>query len=400
METIVMKYGGSSLATVDKIQRVAERIVRRQKEGARIAVVVSAMGGTTNEYLQMAEAVSSRPSARELDVLLTAGEQVSISLLAMALQEKGADSVSLTGRQAGFLTDACHSRASILELKPVNVTRHLDEGRVVVVAGFQGITREGEITTLGRGGSDTSAVALAAALNADRCEIYSDVEGVFSADPRRVPAATLLHEVNYDEMLEFARHGARVLKTEAVEMARRYEVTLSARSSFKDGNGTLVRRREGRASGRVLGVTGRTDLIRLAVRGDSPPPEFIQNLAECELLYSDPASQGFGMVLSGDNLGNAENFIEELSSRYKSYLEVNTEHGAVSAVGEGIGSSPGVGLTIYDKLRRAGLKLAGSYLTPHSVTCLVPSNSVNDTVGLLHETLVEQAETRQLAHVH
>lgn len=385
-----MKYGGSSLATVDKIEAVAQRIVRRWKAGERVAVVVSAMGGTTNDYLRMAEAVSSRPSARELDVLLTAGEQISISLLAMALQEHGAEAVSLTGRQAGFLTDACHSRASILDLNPKRVLEHLQSNRITVVAGFQGITEKGDITTLGRGGSDTSAVALAAAIRADRCEIYSDVEGVYSADPRTVPSATLLDEVNYDEMLEFARHGARVLKTEAVEMARRYEVTLSARASFKDGNGTLVRRREGRPAGRVLGVTGRTDLIRLALKGDCPPPDFSESLAECELLYSDPSTDGFGLVVSGANLGNVENFVQELSGRYRSCLEVRAEHGAVSAVGEGIGSDPAVGLAVYDRIRRAGLSFSGSYLTPHSVTCLVPNDAVQQTVGLLHETLVEE----------
>ncbi len=393
METVVMKYGGSSLATVEKIEAVARRIVARHRQGTRIAAVVSAIGGPTNEYLQMAEALNSRPCAREVDVLLTAGEQVSISLLALSLQEQGAQAVSLTGRQAGFLTDACHSRASILEMRPQRVLEHLDQERVVVVAGFQGITSEGEITTLGRGGSDTSAVALAAAIQADRCEIYSDVEGVFSADPRTVPAATLIDEVNYDEMLEFARQGARVLNTQAVEMARRYEVTLSARSSFKEGNGTLVRRREDRPSGRVLGVTGRTDLIRLAVRGDRPPEEFTQLISECELLYSDPGSQGFGLVVSGANLGNAENFVKELSGRFRSYLDVSNDHGAVSAVGEGIGTDPGVGLTVYDKLRRVGLPFGGSYLTPHSVTCLVPNETVRETVGLLHEALVEKETT-------
>lgn len=386
-----MKYGGSSLATVDKIQAVANRIVERWKEGARIAVVVSAMGSTTNEYMEMAESISSRPCARELDVLLTAGEQVSISLLAMALKEQGAESVSLTGRQAGFITDACHSRASILEMKPRRVLDHLESNKIAVVAGFQGISLKGDITTLGRGGSDTSAVALAAAIKADRCEIYSDVDGVYSADPRTVPSATLLSEVNYDEMLEFARHGARVLKTEAVETARRYEVTLSARSSFKKGNGTLVRRREGPAHGRVLGVTGRTDLIRLALRGDCPPPELHQNLSECELLYSDPgSSNGFGMVVSTANIGNTENFVEELSDRYKTFLDVSDDHGAVSAVGEGIGCDPKVGLAIYDRMRRSGVPFAGSYLTPHSVTYLVPKDQVKDSVGLLHGSLVEE----------
>lgn len=390
METVVMKFGGSSLATVDKIQAVANRIVRRRQEGARVAVVVSAMGSTTNDFLSMAEAISARPSPRELDVLLTAGEQVSISLLAMALHEQGAEAVSLTGRQAGFLTDACHSRASILELKPARVMESLDQAQVAVVAGFQGLSRQGDITTLGRGGSDTSAVALAAALKADRCEIYSDVDGVYSADPRTVPAATLLTEVNYDEMLEFARHGARVLKTEAVETARRYEVTLAARASFKDGNGTLVRRREGPPPGRVLGVTGRTDLIRLALKGDSPPPDLHRALSECELLYSDPATEGFGMVVSSANLGNTQNFVGELSSRYRACLDVSAEYGAVSAVGEGIGADSRVGLTIYQHLRKSGLAFAGSYLSPHAVTCLVPRESVNETVGALHQSLVEE----------
>ena len=389
MQTVVMKFGGSSLATVDKIQAVANRIISRWRSGARVAVVVSAMGSTTNDYMQLAESVCSRPSARELDVLLTAGEQVSISLLAMALQEQGAESVSLTGRQAGFLTDGCHSRASILDLRPQRVLKNLESNRIAVVAGFQGISPTGDITTLGRGGSDTSAVALAAAIKADACEIYSDVEGVYSADPRTVPRATLLSEVNYDEMLEFARHGARVLKTEAVETARRFEVTLAARASFKDGEGTLVRRREGPCPGRVLGVTGRTDLIRLGLRGDSPPPEFHDALSECELLYSNPGSNGFGFVVSAANLGNTQNFIDELSNRFRSHLDVSAEHGAVSAVGEGIGSNSRVGLAIYDQLRRSGFSLAGSYLTPHSVTCLVPNESVQDTVGLLHKTLVE-----------
>jgi aspartate kinase len=194
-------------------------------------------------------------------------------------------------------------------------------------------------------------------------------------------------------MLEFARHGARVLKTEAVEMARRHEVTLSARSSFKDGNGTLVRRREGRPIGRVLGVTGRTDLIRLALKGDSPPADFSKTLSECELLYSDPGAKGFGFVVSGANLGNAENFIKEISGRYRSCLDVSVDHGAVSAVGEGIGSDPNVGLAVYNKLRSEGLPFGGSYLTPHSVTCLVPNDTVQDTVGLLHETLVEARTT-------
>ncbi|MBE9078510.1 aspartate kinase [Romeria aff. gracilis LEGE 07310] len=242
MALIVQKYGGTSVGSVERIQAVAERVQRTVEAGNSVVVVVSAMGKSTDVLVQLANEISSRPSRREMDMLLSTGEQVSISLLSMALQERGQAAISLTGMQVGIVTEAEHSRARILSISTDRLQRHLNEGKVIVVAGFQGIsqTNDLEITTLGRGGSDTSAVALAAALQADCCEIYTDVPGILTADPRLVPTAQLLREITCDEMLELASLGASVLHPRAVEIARNYGVTLAVRSSWSDDPGTVV----------------------------------------------------------------------------------------------------------------------------------------------------------------
>lgn len=237
MALIVQKYGGTSVGSVERITAVAQRIAQTVAAGNQVVVVVSAMGHSTDELLKLANAISANPSRRELDMLLATGEQVSIALLSMALHEQGCDAISMTGAQVGIITEAHHSRARILEIDPQRLQSQLDAGRVVVVAGFQGIassdrTALTEITTLGRGGSDTSAVALAAALNADRCEIYTDVPGILTTDPRLVPEAHLLEEITCDEMLELASLGASVLHPRAVEIARNYGVRLVVRSSW------------------------------------------------------------------------------------------------------------------------------------------------------------------------
>ena len=242
MTLVVQKFGGTSVGTVERIQKVARRVYQRAQEGNQVVVVVSAMGKTTDELVSLAHSISSHPSRREMDMLLSTGEQVSIALLSMALQELGQPALSLTGAQVGIVTETSHSRARILEIKPDRIQRHLEKGEVVVVAGFQGITsREDlEITTLGRGGSDTSAVALAAALKADYCEIYTDVPGILTTDPRLVPEAALMSAITCDEMLELASLGAKVLHPRAVEIARNYGVTLVVRSSWSDEPGTKV----------------------------------------------------------------------------------------------------------------------------------------------------------------
>jgi len=242
MTLVVQKFGGTSVGSVERIQKVAQRVYQTAQEGKQVVVVVSAMGKTTDELVSLAQQVSNHPSRREMDMLLSTGEQVSIALLSMALQELGQPALSLTGAQVGIVTETSHSRARILEIKPDRVQRHLDKGEVLVVAGFQGITssEDLEITTLGRGGSDTSAVALAASLQADFCEIYTDVPGILTTDPRIVPEAALMSEITCDEMLELASLGAKVLHPRAVEIARNYGLTLVVRSSWSDEPGTKV----------------------------------------------------------------------------------------------------------------------------------------------------------------
>ena len=238
---IVQKYGGSSVSTVDKLKQVARLVATRAREGHRMVVVVSAMGDATDELLAKAQAVAGEPDRRELDMLLSVGERISMSLLAMAIREEGLEAVSLTGSQSGIITTASHAQARIMEVRPFRVEDELDAGRVVIVAGYQGVSYKREVTTLGRGGSDTTAVALAAALSAEACEIYSDVEGVFTADPRVVPDATPLAELGYAEMQELAEAGAKVLNAQAVEFAKQKNIAIYARKTGSEGRGTVVR---------------------------------------------------------------------------------------------------------------------------------------------------------------
>ena len=241
MSVIVQKFGGTSLADTDKIKNVARAVVREKKLGNDVIVVVSAMGHTTDNLIKLAHQISEHPSDREMDMLMSTGEQVSIALLTMAIQEMGYSAVSMTGAQVGILTEETHSRARIVDIKTDKLKEHLGEGKIIIVAGFQGITAKGEITTLGRGGSDTSAVAIAAALKVDRCDIYSDVEGIYTTDPRVVPTAQKLKEISYEEMLELARVGANVLHPRSVETAKQFSVPMRLRSSFKlDDLGTLI----------------------------------------------------------------------------------------------------------------------------------------------------------------
>lgn len=240
-KVIVQKFGGTSVADTDKIKNVAKTVIREKNNGNDVVVVVSAMGHTTDHLVKMAKDLNSNPSAREMDMLLSTGECVSIALLTMAIQAQGYKAVSFNATQIGILTENVHSKARIIDIKTDKLRKNLDEGNIIVVAGFQGVTEDGEITTLGRGGSDTSAVALAAALNAERCDIYTDVEGVYTTDPRVVPNASRLEEISYEEMLELAHAGANVLHPRSVETAKQYSVPLRVRSSFKlDNMGTLI----------------------------------------------------------------------------------------------------------------------------------------------------------------
>ncbi|MFT4624222.1 MAG: aspartate kinase [Myxococcota bacterium] len=272
MRVIVHKYGGSSVSTLLKVQRVADRVAACVADGTRLAVVVSAMGNTTNELLGLAREISPSPARRELDMLLSVGERVTMALLAMALRERGVDAVSLTGSQSGIITDESHADARVVEVRPARVLAHLERGQVVIVAGFQGVSRDREVTTLGRGGSDTTAVVLAAALGAEFCEICSDVDGVWSADPRLVPSARRRDTLSLDEALALSRGGAKVLFEDAVRYARDHGVHIQTSSTFGPGSGTRLRTepsvRRGAAS-----VTGDAQLVRLDLAtADAPTP--------------------------------------------------------------------------------------------------------------------------------
>src|SRR6187401_2061800 len=279
---VVQKYGGSSVADADKIKLVAKRIARTRAAGKKVVVVVSAMGKTTNQLIEKAKSISASPSRPELDMLLTCGEREAMSLLAMAITEDGLEAISFTGSQAGILTNDRHSGARIVEVRPFRVEDELDRGKVVIVAGFQGVSYKREITTLGRGGSDTTAVALAGALRADYCEICSDVEGVFTADPRIVDAAQLLHSISHDEMLELAAQGAKVLHDASVEFARRSGVALYARATNKDGGGTRVDfspERERQAAA----VTGQSNLVRVRASGGAAVENCLQIIEQASI---------------------------------------------------------------------------------------------------------------------
>ena len=279
MKTIVQKFGGTSVSDVERISAVAKRVAATSAEGYRIVVVVSAMAGETDRLIELAKSFADQPRGRELDVLLSTGEQVTIALMAMALEKFGVPAVSYTGGQVKILTDRAHNKARIVKIDEANVLGELERGRVVVVAGFQGVDAEGNITTLGRGGSDTTAVAMAAALGADECQIYTDVDGVYTADPRIVPQARRLDRITYEEMLEMASLGAKVLQIRAVEFASKYQVKLRVLSSFEDGQGTLITTEENIMEQAVIsGVTLNRDEAQVTLVGVPDRPGVASNI--------------------------------------------------------------------------------------------------------------------------
>jgi aspartate kinase len=369
---IVQKYGGSSVADVDKIRRVAERVATTRGSGKQVVVVVSAMGDTTDELLGLAKRISANPHRRELDMLLTAGERISMALLGMALHDRGVEAVSFTGSQSGIITDGAHTNARILEVRPVRIHEELSRNKVVIVAGYQGVSREKEITTLGRGGSDTTAVALAAALDAEVCEICSDVDGVYTADPRIVSNTKRLAELSHEEMQELALAGAKVLNAQAVEFARDRGITIHARSTFVSGPGTLVKKtaqRELRISGIAL------DNEILVVRG-ADPAVLARHGAWPREMWDDRA------VISLENVHGLPALLEELSG-----AAVEQGLAQVAVVGTGIGASK-------EPLDRALKALdappRSMLISPLRIAFLVPRDAAKDCVRKLHAEFIER----------
>ena len=399
MSVVVQKYGGSSVADVERIKRVAGRVVATAEAGNPVCVVVSAMGATTDTLLGLAREVSPRPHPREQDVLLTAGERISAALLAMAVNELGREAVSLTGSQAGIVTDGSHGKARIVELRMQRVHDALERGSIVIVAGFQGVTRGGsDITTLGRGGSDTTAVALAAGLGAEVCEIYTDVEGVFTADPRIVPTARKLAAVTYEEMLELAASGAKVLALRSVEYARNHGVPIHVRSSFSDVDGTWILKEEdvleqALISG-IASDTGEAKVTILAVP-DRPgiAARVFRPLADAgihiDMIVQNVSAAGhtdISFTLPEADLATAEPVFSVIAQQVdaKGYT-CDTDIGKVSLVGAGMRSNPGVAADMFEALADAGINIEIISTSSIRISCVVRSSELERAVQVVHD---------------
>jgi aspartate kinase len=386
---VVQKYGGSSVADVDKIRLVAQRIARTKAAGKKVVVVVSAMGKTTNQLIEKAKAISASPSRRELDMLLTCGERESMSLLTIACAEEGLEAISFTGSQAGILTNDRHSGARIVEVRPFRVEDELDRGKVVIVAGFQGVSYKREITTLGRGGSDTTAVALAGALRADYCEICSDVDGVYTADPRVVGAAELLTSISHDEMLELAAQGAKVLHDASVEFARKSGIALYARATSKDGGGTRIDWSPERER-QVAAVTGQASLIRVKASGGAAVENCLQILeaASIPLTHLDLEGKELRCWFTIADVPDWNAVRTRLETVLGDNMELG-EEGAVTIVGHGIGGNPGIIVRARQTAIGAGVPLNAVSVSPLRITLWCDRPHVDDLVRALHKAFIE-----------
>ncbi len=386
---VVQKYGGSSVADADKIKLVAQRIARTKAAGKKVVVVVSAMGKTTNQLIEKAKAISASPSRRELDMLLTCGEREAMSLLSMACAEQGLEAISFTGSQAGILTNDRHSGARIVEVRPFRIEDELDRGKVVIVAGFQGVSYKREITTLGRGGSDTTAVALAGALRADYCEICSDVDGVYTADPRVVDAATLLQSISHDEMLELAAQGAKVLHEACVDFARKSGIALFARATNKDGGGTRIDFAPERER-QVAAVTGQGALIRIRVSGGAAVEHCLQIIeaASIPLTHLDLEGKELRCWFTIADVPDWASVRKKLDTVLGDQVELG-EEGCVTMVGHGIGGNPGIINKARASAVAAGVPLNAVSVSPLRVTLWCDRPHVDPLVRALHKTFVE-----------
>ena len=410
---IVQKFGGTSVADTEKIKNVAQTVIKEKKNGNDVVVVVSAMGHTTDYLVKMAKDLSPNPSSREMDMLLSTGEGVSIALLAMAIQAAGYDAVSFNAMQIGIVTENVHSKARIIDIKTDKLKKNLQEGKIIVVAGFQGVTPDGEITTLGRGGSDTSAVALAAALNAERCDIYTDVEGVYTTDPRVVPNASRLNEISYEEMLELAHAGANVLHPRSVETAKQFNVPLRVRSSFKTDNlGTLILGVDKMEIYKpVAGVAADLSQARIVVCDvpDTPGQAamIFGKLAQ-EGISVDMIIQSYARKVSNTNdiaftidsadLPKTKAALEELKGELKAGdIKIDENIAKVSIVGAGMIDRPGIASTMFETLAKLNVNIRMISTSEIKISCLVDKEDAKRAVAALHKEF--QLESDEIADV-
>ncbi len=398
MALIVQKYGGSSVADAEKIKNVAQRIAQAKDKGDQVVVVVSAMGDTTDELIKLAYQVSKQPDNRELDVLLSTGEIVSSTLLTMALEAMGYEAISLSGAQAGIRTDAVYSQARIVEVDPERIIRELDKGNIVIVAGFQGVTEEMNITTLGRGGSDTTAVALAASLGAEICQIYTDVEGVYTADPRLVPEAQRLSEIGYEEMMELASYGARVMHPRAVELGELFNIPILVASSFTQSSGTLI---YGGASmevrNKVRGIAHDLNVAKIAVVGVPDRPgiaaAIFESLAKAGISV-DTIVQNAGLgkitdltfTVARSQLSKAIRLVRPIAESMGAKKCVSdSKLGTVSLIGPGMQNTPGYAARMFRVLSEKDINIQLITTSEIRITCIISGDRVKDAVRALHQ---------------
>jgi aspartate kinase len=396
---VVMKFGGTSVADAERIKRAARRIVDKRELGHRVVAVLSARGKTTDELIAMAEEVSDLPDPREMDMLLSTGERISCALCAMAINDLGHRAISLTGSQAGIVTDESHTKARIIDVRADRIKAALEEGSVVLVAGFQGVSDTARnVTTLGRGGSDTTAVAVAAALGAEVCEIYTDVSGVYTADPRIVPDARKLATVSFEEMLEMAASGAGVLQLRSVEYARNHGVRIHCRSSFEDAPGTVVvAEGETMEQPLITAVTHSTSEARVTLSGVPDEPgaaaRIFTALAEVNInvdmiVQSEPSSDGgraeISFTLPREDMRAARAALEPLTGDAFAEMHSYEEMGKVSIVGAGMRSHPGVAAKVFDVLAREGVNIELIATSPIKISCVIDRDRVPQAVQLLH----------------
>ena len=392
---VVHKYGGSSLSDLEKIRRVAQRIVDTVRSGKRVVAVVSAMGGTTDALLTQAKGVSDAPNARELDMLLSVGERISTALLAIAVHDLGIPAVSFTGSQSGIITNTRHNRARIIEVRPYRLMDELDADKVVIVAGYQGVSYSREITTLGRGGTDTTAVALAAALDAEYCEICSDVDGVYTADPRIVPSAERLEALSHEEMVALARSGAKVLNQDCVAYASRTGVALFAKATFgpRDDKGTVVRVNPSEGHRPVTAIAHRTRLARLVCDPSVSLDRLLELIGALSALpcaiTGGGAEQGAEIQIALEDVHHLDALRARIIEAFDGAVTYDDTHGSVSIVGHGLGDTPQLLRSVLATARQIVGHDVSLRLDPLAVTILVPTDAVAKCVRRLHEALIE-----------
>ena len=407
---IVQKYGGTSVGSIDHIKRVAQRISETRKSGKNVVAVVSAMAGTTDQLLKMAREISDTPQQRELDLLLSSGERISSALLTIALNAIGCHAVSLTGRQIGMQTDNTHTRARIKQIDGERCKRHLQKNHVVVVAGFQGINEHGDVTTLGRGGSDTSAVALAVALNADQCEILTDVDGVYTADPRMVPDARKLETISYDEMLEMSGSGAKVLQLRCVEFAKKYNMPLIVRSSYNNQQGTLISEEDPTMEQPVVaGIMYDKNQAKITVKGVPDQPGIAAKLfnalakasVSVDMIIQNISEEGhtdISFTVTTEHLTDAMAEVNKVNEEINAEkVSADASISKISIVGAGMSSHSGIAALMFQTLSAQNINILMISTSEIKVSCVVDEKYTEQAIRTLHEAFDLKTEPVQIS---